>query len=243
MIASLAPCFTGTLARFDDAVALPGEHGGCLDGAALLDGETAEALVRRFEATRPGGDRRAIVSLWTQWHFGAVIIPAAAAIVRMGRVLPVGLGEIGVAVREDGRTECIVIAHDGDTAQRAPSDEAAEDRFEPLFRDHVGPLIESFANWFKVSRRLLWSNAATTFEWTLRQAEPGGCTRALAEGRARLETPFDHAGRPRPMFGALRHCEQGEGAAVLKRRVCCLRYAIPGVPDCASLCPLPPNRR
>ncbi len=239
MIPSLAPCFTGTLLRFKDALALPGEHASSIAGSDLLDARVAEGLMARFAAVHPGGDRRALVSMWTHWHFGALIIPTTAAILLLGRNLPVGLEHVRIALQEDGRTEALILANDGHSLK--PDGKGG---FADLFQGHVEPLVESFAAHFHVSPRLLWTNAATIFDWTLHQAAAFDGVRrsALEEGHNLLESKFDKRGRPNPMSGVMAWREQG-GQRVRKRKVCCLRYLLPGMSDCGSLCPLPERSR
>jgi ferric iron reductase protein FhuF len=239
MIHSLAPCFTGTLLRFKDGLALPGEHASSIPGRDLLDTRVAERLLSRFANNHPGGDRRALVSMWTQWHFGALIIPTAAAILLLDRDLPVDLERARIALHEDGRTAAVVVTDDG-MSRRA----GATNRFSRLFDGHVEPLICHFADHFSVSPRLLWVNASTIFEWTLQQvaAFDGACPAALGESRALLQSRTDVRGRPNPMFGAVQYRDQ-DGQPVRRRRICCLRYLLPGMEDCGSLCPLPARSR
>ncbi|RDI58836.1 siderophore-iron reductase FhuF [Microvirga subterranea] len=239
MISSLAPCFTGTLLRFKDALALPGEHASSIAGSDLLDVGVAEDLMARFASLHPGGDRRALVSMWTHWHFGALIIPTTAAILLLGRNLPVGLEHVRIALQEDGRTEAVIVEDDGSSRETDGTG-----RFANLFAGHVEPLIDRFAAQFRVSPRLLWTNAATIFDWALQQASAfdGVCRYALDEGYSMLESKSDATGRPNPMSGAMIWREQ-DCQKVRKRKVCCLRYLLPGMADCGSLCPLPERSR
>lgn len=239
MIPSLAPCFTGTLLRFKDALALPGEHATSIAGSDLLDAGVAEDLMARFASLHPGGDRRALVSMWTHWHFGALIIPTTAAILLLDRNLPVGLERVRIALQDDGRTEAVIVADDGGSRETDRSG-----RFADLFSGHVEPLIDHFAAQFRVSARLLWTNAATIFDWTLQQASimDGVCRSPLEEGRSVLEIKSDATGRLNPMSGAMLWREQ-DGQKIRKRKVCCLRYLLPGMADCGSLCPLPERSR
>lgn len=234
MIPSLAPCFTGPFQWYKDGLALPGEHPTVVSGRDLLDGSIADELLRHYAKTYPGADHRAIVSMWTQWHFGVLIVPATAAILLLGRDLPLELDHVNIALNEEGRTAAIVLPDD-DGAERA----RAANRFSPLFEGHVKPLVEHFADHFRLSRRLLWTNAATTFQWALEQAEALNPNQAItSEGRALLECRIDTKGRPNPMHGMVRYCED-EGKLTQMRKVCCLRYLLPGFEDCGSLCPLP----
>ncbi|MGJ4860245.1 siderophore-iron reductase FhuF [Labrys sp. La1] len=235
MIASLAPCFAGNLHWYKESVALPGVHGRLIAGRSLLEKGVAEDLMSRFADTYPGADRQALVSMWTQWHFGALVIPATAATLLLNRELPVDLDAIGIVPHESGRTAALVIPDEG---RPHPGD--ATKRFSRLFEGHVEPLIHNFGARFGVSKRLLWTNAAAIFEWTLQQVLDVGVPGpvALEEGRALLQQRSGGDGRPNPICGAVRYpLEQGQ--PVRRRKVCCLRYLLPGVEDCGSLCPLP----
>jgi len=237
MIPALAPCFAGPFDWYKDGLALPGEHEPSLAARDLLDGGLAEEVVRRYARAYPGADRRAIVSMWTQWHFGILIVPATAAILLLERDLPLSLEQVKIALNEEGRTAAIIIPDDGVRWT------GARDRFSSLFEGHIDPLIEHFSETFRVSRRLLWTNAAAAFEWALQQAEPlNPCPAAVSEGRAWLERRSNAEGRPNPMHGLVLQCET-DGESLRRRKVCCLRYMLPGFEDCGSLCPLPADKR
>lgn len=237
MIPSLAPCFSGAFVRFKDGLALPGEHTSAVPCRDLLEADVIERLMVRFAEVYPGGDRRALVSMWAQWHFGALIIPTTAAIVFLDRDLPVELDRVGVVLHEGGQTAAIIVPDDG--ASLPPR---GADRFARLMAGHVGPLIRHLAGQFGVSPRLLWSNAADIFEWTLQEAatddraNPG----ALAEGQALLHSKSDGDGLPNPMFGLIKYLPQ-DGETIRRRKVCCLRYLLPGIECCGGICPTPPK--
>lgn len=237
MIPSLAPCFAGPFDWYKDGLALPGEHESSIAACDLLDGGCIEEILHRYAGTYPGADRRAIVSMWTQWHFGILIVPATAAILLLERELPLSLEHVKVALSEEGRTAAIVVPDEGKRWT------GAQGRFSSVFEGHIEPLVEHFSETFRVSRRLLWTNAAAAFEWALQQAEPlHPCREAVSEGRAWLERRTMAGGRPNPMYGAVLPCGQ-DGEAQRRRKVCCLRYLLPGFEDCGSLCPLPPGKR
>lgn len=185
-----------------------------------------------------GGDRRAILSMWTQWHFGTLIIPTTAAILFLGRELPVELDHVSIALHDNGRTAAIILPE-----MAAPELAGTGNRFSRLFQGHVEPLIRNLASQFKISPRLLWNNAADIFEWTLLQADAIGSARsdALSEGRALLKSRFGKSGQPNPMFDLVRYLPQDEHT-IRQRKLCCLRYLLPGVECCGSLCPSPPAK-
>jgi ferric iron reductase protein FhuF len=220
------------LAWYADRLVLANRQGSLISGRDLLDGDTVERLMARFAASHRGGDRRALVSMWTQWHFGLLIVPATAAILMLDRDLPLALDEIGIVPHETGRPDAFVLAELG-TPHRT-----GEQRFARLFDGHVALLVAGLAARFRVSPRLLWSNAAAIFEWALQQVPDGaGQAEARTEARDLLERRLDSAGQRNPMFDQVRYpLEAGE--PVRRRKLCCLRYLLPGVADCGSLCPV-----
>ncbi|WID97456.1 siderophore-iron reductase FhuF [Bosea vestrisii] len=228
---SFTASFPEALAWYRDKLVLPGGAREAISGPNLLTG-AADRLMARFATLYPDSDRRALVSMWTQWHFGALLIPATAAILLCNRDLPLELNRIAVVPQEAGLTSAIVIPDEG--GRRVDG----SDPFARLFDGHVAPLISHFAAQFRVSPRLLWANAAAIFEWTLQQlpAELAD-TDGLAAARQRLERRLKPSGQRNPMFEAVRYpVEQGE--PVRRRKLCCLRYLLAGVADCGSLCPL-----
>ncbi|MGX1785272.1 siderophore-iron reductase FhuF [Bosea sp. NPDC055332] len=228
---SFASRFPEALAWYRDKLVLPDIGQEVVSGRDLLDG-AAERLMARFAALYPDSDRRALVSMWSQWHFGALIIPATVAILLCDRDLPLELDRIAIVPQEAGLTSAIVIPDEG-----APRCDGG-DPFARLFDDHAAPLVDLLTRQFRVSPRLLWANAAAIFEWTLQQlpadlADP----LALARARLRLERRLEPSGQRNPMHEAVRYpVEQGE--PIRRRKLCCLRYLLAGVADCGSLCPL-----
>ena len=236
MIPSLAPCFEGSFAPWRDVLRIGDIEAETVPGARLLDPRVTEALIGRFAAECRGGDRRAIVSMWTQWYFGATIIPTTAALLALDRVLPIALADVAVAFGPHGRPEAVILPHDG--AMRGQ--QGGADGLDELLDGHVAPLIGHLSASFDVSSRLLWTNAATMLEWTLGEVSAPVAT-VIAGARRRLSERSDAAGRRHPMCGAVRYV-QDDGESVRRRRLCCLRYLLPGVPSCAGLCPLPEVR-
>lgn len=228
---SFASRFPEALAWYRDKLVLPGGGQEAVTGRDLLEGG-ADRLMERFAALYPDSDRRALVSMWSQWHFGALVIPATVAILLGERDLPLELDRIAIVPQEAGLTSAIVISDEG--ASRS----ADGDPFARLFEGHVAPLIALLTRQFRVSPRLLWVNAAQIFEWTLQQL-PADLVdpQALAAAHLRLERRLEPSSQRNPMHEAVRYpMEQGE--PVRRRKLCCLRYLLAGVADCGSLCPL-----
>jgi ferric iron reductase protein FhuF len=250
----LGGCFTGTLARFAGTIRTD-DGGPGLAADRLLDPVTVRDLVDRYAASLPGADPRAVVSMWSQWHCAAVITPTVVACVVARQPLPVALADCRLALHDNGCTAAVLVpaaapgttAADRKSQARPGSPPAGTDRrsgLGDLLDGHLTPLIAFVAREFAVSPKLLWTNAAASFAWTLQQCaalpEADGAALAEAEGRLTLaeawptaRNPFAGALRPSP-FVPLDQCS---------RRVCCLRYLLPGWADCGSFCPLPTRDR
>lgn len=104
-----------------------------------------------------------------------------------------------------------------------------------LLAECVAPAIRLLRGATGLSVRLLWENAGGHLFWTLD---------AIAR-----ETP-ERAGEAREALRALRWPHEACAALTLmradalagldapRRRVCCLRHALPGFSKCAGICPL-----
>lgn len=231
-------CFSGSFAYLAEAVRRDADDAG-VAGSSLLDGATLDALMLRFAERHPDGERRALVSMWSQWHFAAVVVPAVAAILLAQRALPVGLEGARFALHEDGRTAAILLG-----PETALARVGSRGRFDELIDDHVAPLIRQLTAHFPISARLMWTNAAVRLAWAVRQCaeRPEADKDAIAEAEELLTTMLTAAGARNPLYDTLRPSPL-VAISECQRRVCCLRYLLPGVVDCGSLCPLPPARR
>lgn len=212
-------------------IAPPGPR--AVAAARLLQGPAlAEAL--NMQATPFGdADRRAAASLWSQYYFGALIGAVAAIGLAGGRTaLPIDPHSVGV-VLEGGLPAGLALPHAGRTARPW---EAVED-FLALFRSHLTPMVDRLSAHAKASPRLFWGNAAAILGWALGE----GCAMRPEAGdpvllrQSLLEAPLWPDGGPNPLFGAFKSCGE-PGIAV--RKVCCVRYLLPGVPGCGPICPL-----
>ncbi|WP_136253503.1 siderophore-iron reductase FhuF [Onishia niordana] len=213
--------------------------------ADLLAPARFEAELIRFGAgygyPHGQGDRRALISLWSKWHFGALLAPYLAANLLLERDLPVGLDEIGVHLAPAGRTERLQLAHAG----RPLTSLDGLTRFSTLIDDHLTPLISDLATRSGASAKVFWSNVGNTFEHFLGalathpMAHPG----AAEEGHRLLAARTLPGGRRNPLYQPVRYFQpecQGEADASATKRVrrlCCLRYRLPELGYCGN-CPL-----
>ena len=214
--------FPGQFSGLSRTLRLP-EQGAVPLPALLRPAELAH-VTERYAALFPGGERRAMLSFWSQ-HYLLALIPAtvAAALVAQ-QDLPVALDGMAVVLSEAGQPTALCLPHSGlPTAASCPAT-----RLTPLLRTHLHPLARGL-DAAGLPSRVLWGNAAAMLVWTLgvisAPADQVAAVRRALEGICWADggaNPF----HPVLNRGATRAC----------RRVCCLRYRLPDVPECPD-CP------
>src|SRR3546814_631365 len=199
--------------------------------ARLIERPTLGHALDRYAGRFEAPDRRAIASLWSQYCFGNLVVPFVAAGVMGGRTLPVALDSVGL-VLEDGLPSGLSLSHAG---RPTGSDDAFES-FRPLIRDQVAPLVAQLADCSGASQRLFWSNSAVMLAWALTETPEAPPHPPAPLLRRLFDTPAWPGGRQNPLFGALQPPTGPFDQC--RRRVCCVRYRLPGIPGCGALCPL-----
>lgn len=224
---------TGSFAHLAGRIVIAPPGPRAVAAARLLEGPALAEALDMQAAPFGEADRRAAASLWSQYYFGALIGAVAAIGMAGGRAaLPVRPEEAGI-VLEGGLPAGLALPHAGRTTR--PS-EAVED-FVALFRSHLTPMVDRLSAHAKASPRLFWGNAAAILGWALGE----GCAMRPEAGdpallrQSLLEDTLWPDGGPNPLFGAFKSCG-ASGVAV--RKVCCVRYLLPGVPGCGPICPL-----
>ncbi|WP_449310485.1 siderophore-iron reductase FhuF [Pseudochelatococcus sp. B33] len=205
----------------------------------LTDNYTFNRIVGNYGRRYPSADRRAVVSMWTQYYFGVLLTASTVQRLVHRRRLRLGLNELvlssNAAYSEPAAFVLPESGTDGD-------DESIERDLLTILDNHVAPLSVSIAANTGLSPRLLWNNVAGYLDWIIReigrQVDPTLAERALPI----LDRPEWPEGRRNPMFGMLRATRDNQGEWILQRKVCCLRYCLPGVAGCGEVCPLPSRR-
>lgn len=202
----------------------------------LLSPDALDAVLGRFARARgDGADRRAVASLWTQWYFGTLVPPSVAASERLGRVLPLGIGEIDVRLDDDtGRPLAFRLPGEGGIDR----DASPFRRYHALVREHLAPIVEAVAPRVGLSADTVWTNAGRYLQWIVDVLDRSSDADHPAAGRALLEAEAWPDGWENPLHDCIRYVDRG-GRRVARRRVCCLQYLIPGMDGCGGLCPLP----
>lgn len=209
-----------------------------LDCGDFGDGAVVLELIDRYLERFPGADRRAALSLWTMYYFSHLVIGPLLFWLRERRIMPMAMAD--ARLRVDGQTGApagFLVKTEGEIR----ADFTVFEAMRHAIRDHAEPVIEAIATTGKVSPKLLWNNLAVYADWAIR--EFGGEDTALRDQA--LDVIACEAwpdGWKNPMAGQLRRENDAEGACFTRRKICCLRYLLPGVPGCGMVCPLPAGR-
>ncbi|HEX3638465.1 MAG TPA: siderophore-iron reductase FhuF [Paraburkholderia sp.] len=193
---------------------------------ALLD-----AMVKLY-----GGERethaRALLSQWSKYYFGFAATAGFVAAAMLGRPLDMSPEKTHVVLR-DGLPVALYFAQD---ALQAPASAPAS-RYTPLV-DHLNAVIETLAAMTKVAPRVLWSNAGNLLDYLFEQCTP---LLDLADDAAWLFGPLAADGEVNPLRMPVRLATPraaGLPNPFSARRVCCVRYEIPGETQLCGRCPL-----
>lgn len=204
----------------------------------LCDPEHFATTIDRYAARFPGIDRRAAVSLWTMYYFSHLVVGPLAFWLLDGRVLSLATRDLTARLnRENGLPAGFVLRDAGTLNPTASVFDAMDD----AIMGHAAPLIDTVSAQASVSPKLLWSNVAVYADWVIREICADMPDR-LDSALAFLDSNAWPNGAPNPLHGWMRRETAPDGICFSQRRVCCLRYILPGVPGCGMICPIPAGR-
>ena len=233
---SLAACYTGPLANFSPPL---------VGGMPLLEAFKATRWrdinwlkqdLARFSSQYPNGDSRAVVSLWSKWHFSALTVPTLTANLLLNRDLPVGLDDVQVIFNENGATARLWLPHEGSPLT---TNDPLE-RFATLIEQHWAPLIEQLAAISGAAQRVFWSNAGGYLDFYVNALgeHPLANRQAFEAAKALLEARNLPNGKRNPLFQPVRYfTPKGSEEVKRVRKLCCLRYLLDEFDVCGT-CPL-----
>lgn len=230
------------------------------DASEALDIEDVGDAADAADATDAAGDtldRRALASEWSKRYFSRLLPPVLAGVLLLDLALPLALDDMSLLINDRGEP----LAFKLPCAASCPRAAQAGARLAPLVDGHLAPLIDALARHTRLSPRVFWSNAGNLIEWMLTAvaafpaaalpvAPRAGVTARLEDARAMLKARHRTDGRPNPLYLPVRYLDAHSGAAARptvldaspeppwrQRRVCCVRYLLPGTELCAN-CPL-----
>lgn len=197
-----------------------------------------EATINRYATRFAGTDRRAAVSVWTMYYFSHLVVSPLVFWLAHKRLLK--LGSNNLTARLDRETVLPVGFIVEDPGKQASSASVFDVMDHAIFR-HAKPLIDTISEQAGLSPKLLWSNVAVYADWVIREIctsmpDRRGAAMALLDCKAWPD------GTPNPLFGWMRQERAPDGTCFSQRRICCLRYILPGVPGCGMVCPIPAGR-
>ncbi len=236
MIPELAPAFAGPLRFATDSAVLGPDGRRALPVAELLRPGVLAGLAATFEQRYPKGDAGAVLSMWSQFYMSVLVYPAFSVALRLRRALPLAPAEVSLVLAEDGAPAALQVAHAGEPLAHGIS---AAAHLGDLVRRHVEPVIQALAAAGRVSARVFWCNAGVRMGHVLRllSTEPGSdaATHRLLH-QSEWEDGWDN-----PLVRSF-HPTACSSQPAPQRRVCCLRYRLPGLEQGCGTCPLPQIR-
>ncbi|ACC73165.1 siderophore-iron reductase FhuF [Paraburkholderia phymatum] len=188
---------------------------------------------------RYGGDAerhaRALLSQWSKYYFALAVPAALVSALVLQRPLDMAPARC-VLLLTDGMPEALYLPHD---ALGEMTDDPAR-RYASLIDEHLHSLVDQLASMTKIAPRVLWSNVGNLLDSLFEQcaAMPGAQRDAawMFESRALFG-----ADEPNPLRTPVRHVTPASKRLPVPfraRRVCCVRYEIPGEDQLCASCPL-----
>ncbi|MGE7413344.1 siderophore-iron reductase FhuF [Methylobacterium tarhaniae] len=241
MIPDIAACVPASLGTYRDGVAAGPGGPGATPLVALRDPAVFDATLTAFEAglgVVPGtADRRALVSYWSQFYLAPLATPVLTALVRLGRPLPLAFATTSLELDAAGRPARFLVQPEAARCPPCRPAGIASGGLAGLVEDHLRPFVELCRERCGIAPRVIWGNAAVILDYVARElGEPE--TLACPEVATCLGWCGPPCAAPSPAARSPLAQALCDTAAGRRRRTCCLRQRLPGVPSCGALCPL-----
>lgn len=235
LLARAEPALAGYLAGKLRLAAPAGD--GAIACRDLFTPDGFERAMAPLLARYPDTDRRAVASLWSLYYFSTLTIAPIVLWRRLGIALPLALDDMSlIAAPDTGMAQAFGLAGAGKAVPGLSIIQA----LAPMIEEHLKPAIGFISGHCHLSPHLLWCNAAGYIDWILRELDPGNDE---AEGLELFAAPKLADGTDNPLQGAIKRVPDAGGNGLRsQRKVCCLRFMVPGVGGCGATCPLPQGR-
>lgn len=237
MQACLSPAFAGAHAWCNEKMMLASNLADSVPIGEFFASGGLEQALSTYAETKGGCDRRVAASMWSLYYFSALTIPYIVARTLEGQVLPTAFDTMTLSLSADGLPNAFGVRDPGSLQDIGTGDVFSV--IAPLIEHHLAGAVAQLKSRTGIAPRLSWNNAAVYIDYALRTVwdmPDLGCAVDDLVHRSNLPD-----GAPNPFHGCLRF-EQDGAEMVCRRKVCCLRYQIPGVPSCGNLCALPSQR-
>ncbi|WP_153101834.1 siderophore-iron reductase FhuF [Paraburkholderia hayleyella] len=193
-----------------------------------------ETMVQHY-----GGDpqrhARALLSQWSKYYFRLVVPAALLAALVLQRPLRMSPAQCTLVLR-DGLPDALYLSAD---ALGAVTADPAQ-RYASLCETHLPAVIGMLASLTHIAPRVLWSNAGNLLDWLFEQCAALPDAERDAAWLFSARTLASNA-EPNPLRCPVRWvtpCSTQLPTPFRVRRVCCVRYEIPGEDSLCSSCPL-----
>jgi ferric iron reductase protein FhuF len=212
------------------------DHAGSLKVARVS--ELAEHRAELLDAmvTLYGGERethaRALLSQWTKYYFGFAATAGFVAAALLRRPLAMSPDKTHIVLR-DGLPIAAYFEH----GALQPVECDPSRRYAPLV-EHLNAVIETLCAMTRIAPRVLWSNAGNLLDYLFEQCAPQF---DLTDDIAWLFGPIAADGEANPLRLPVRLAKPRAASLpnpFSARRVCCVRYEIPGETQLCGRCPL-----
>ncbi|OBZ93090.1 iron reductase [Pararhizobium polonicum] len=237
---SLKAVFAGEHAWCGEKMMLSSDIEGAVPISDFFGSGGFSAALDTYAASRGGTDRRAVASMWSLYYFSLLTIPYIVAR-RAHHALPVAARSMTIALAEDGLPRALGLADEGDWSDSEEGDLLSF--VMPLVSQNLAEIVAHLKTQGGIAPKLAWNNAAVYIDYAFNATE----RKRPADGdawasRSLFSAPHLPDGSANPFLGCLRHEIDGE-ETVCRRKICCLRYLLPGIPSCGNLCALPAQRK
>jgi ferric iron reductase protein FhuF len=238
VLSELATLFSGDLARYRNVFVAADDPREAISGAQFLQPQTLSTLMARFRPQFATADQRGLASIWANQYFMRLFPPVISAALLLNQRMPLQIGQLSIIV--DGEGLPLVFKLPGPCEPLPPPQNPFE-RFAHLLDDNLQPYIQALCAHTGVSAKVLWSNAGNYFEaWLGQLQKRSDQPQLLLDGQRLLSAAQRPDGSRNPLFEPIRYIDiehaDGQVRPWRQRRLCCIRYVLPGVELCPN-CP------
>lgn len=224
----------GPLARFAHCVQLAGEPAPASTWPLghLYRADSVPPMLAGYLRSQPPAPRRALLSQWSKGYLAAWLVPQLGLRYLAGWQLPLQAQQLWLDA--EGAVSAFCYADAGCPAGAVDDEQCWHAWLEGLLR----PTLPLMARYGGVSVRVLWNSAGNLLEAICRQLPQGEALQARWLQAERW--PWQAAGERNPLRQPVHYVPpllpERDTAPTRLRRLCCLRYEIPGQVYCAT-CP------